>query len=136
MKLRTLPFLLILLSITLAAQEQDIKFYQGSPSLTAESVPWYSYSSNNISTNIVKFYTDGFRVSLGAANGQDEALLIKRELEFKLGIDLLYIYKDKDKYLLRLGDFIDNGSARLMMFQLQQLGYTKARVIEDKVFVF
>lgn len=136
MKPRTLTFLLILFSISLAAQEQDVKFYQGSPSLTADSEPWYSYSSNNISTNIVKFYTDGFRVSLGATNSQEEALLIKRELEFKLGIDLLYIYKDKDKYLLRLGDFIDNGSARLMMFQLQQLGYTKARVIEDKVFVF
>lgn len=136
MKPRTLPFLIILLSITLSAQEQDIKFYQGSPSETVESIPWYSYSGNNISTNIVKFYTDGFRVSLGAVDGQDEALLIKRELEFKLGIDLLYIYKDKDKYFLRLGDFIDNGSARLMMFQLQQLGYTKARVIEDKVFVF
>lgn len=136
MKSRTLPFLLILLSIALSAQEQDVKFYQGSPSLTAESTPWYSYPSNNISTNVVKFYTDGFRVSLGSVNNQDEALLIKRELEFKLGIDLLYIYKDKDKYLLRLGDFIDNGSARLMMFQLQQLGYNKARVIEDKVFVF
>ncbi len=133
---RTFSLLLIIMSMTLAAQEQDVKFYQGSPSLTAEATPWYSYSSDKISANIVKFYTDGFRVSLGATNSQDEALLIKRELEFKLGIDLLYIYKDKDKYLLRLGDFIDNGSARLMMFQLQQLGYTKARVIEDKVFVF
>ncbi|GAB1442050.1 hypothetical protein MASR2M39_08850 [Ignavibacteriales bacterium] len=136
MNARTLSLLLIMFTINLVAQEQDVKFYRGSPSLTSESIPWYSYSSDNISANIVKFYTDGFRVSLGATNSQDEALLIKRELEFKLGFDLLYIYKEKDKYLLRLGDFIDNGSARLMMFQLQQLGYNKARVIEDKVFVF
>lgn len=136
MKLKTFSFIIVILASALLAQEQDVKFYQGSPSLSAESIPWYSYSSTNISENIVKFYTDGFRVSLGAVNGQDEALMIKRELEYKLGIDLLYIYKDKDKYLLRLGDFIDNGSARLMMFQLQQLGYNKARVIEDKVFVF
>ncbi len=130
-------FLLASLScISLLAQETNISLspLPGSPVVVA--TPWYTYSKNSNSEKLVKFYTDGFRVSLGTVDNESGALMIKRELAIKIGIDLLYIYKDKDKYSLRLGDFIDNGSARQMMFQLIQLGYTKARVVEDKIYSF
>ncbi|GAB1348531.1 hypothetical protein MASR1M107_07430 [Ignavibacteriales bacterium] len=49
-------------------------------------------------------------------------------MSYKLRIDLLYIYKDKDKYLLRLGDFTDNGCRQVDDVSTdQRLGYTKAK---------
>ncbi len=130
-------FLIVtLLSFLLPAQENQVILSGPVDSSVTQAIPWYSYTSSDNSAHIVKFYTDGFRVSLGMVDLESDALMIKRELAYKLGIDLLYIYKEKDKYLLRLGDFVDNGSARQMMFQLMQLGYTKARVVEDKVYSF
>ena len=128
--------LITVFSYLLPAQENQLTFANPADSAGTKAIPWYSYSNSWNSANIVRFYTDGFRVALGTVELESDALMIKRELAYKLGIDLLYIYKEKDKYILRLGDFVDNGSARLMMFQLIQLGYPKARVVEDKVYSF
>ncbi|KAB2909512.1 MAG: SPOR domain-containing protein [Ignavibacteriales bacterium] len=100
------------------------------------SVPWTSYQSENLSPNIVRFYYNGFRVSLGSADSETEALSIKKELAIKLGIDILEIYKEKDTYSLKVGDFYDEGSAALLMYQLRQLGFSKAKIIANKVNVF
>ncbi len=132
-------FILLLTSLSclpVLAQETNMNLPALSVTPAVVASPWYTYSKNSNSEKLVKFYTDGFRVSLGTVDSESGALMIKRELAIKIGIDLLYIYKEKDKYSLRLGDFIDNGSARQMMFQLIQLGYTKARVVEDKIYSF
>lgn len=136
MKLKFGLILILLTAFPVFAQEQDIELAYPVDSSLIASKPWYSYQNPKLSDHIIRFYTDGFKVSLGTVQTEAEALMIKRELSYKIGIDLLYIYKDKDKYLLRLGDFTDNGAARLMMFQLIQMGYTKARVVPDKVFSF
>lgn len=136
MYLKISLILLTVASVSAFGQEQDIQLSFPGDSTMIVSKPWYSYQDSKLSDHIVKFYTDGFKVSLGSVQTESEALMIKRELSYKIGIDLLYIYKEKDKYLLRLGDFTDNGAARLMMFQLIQMGYTKAKVIPDKVYSF
>lgn len=118
------------------AQENQLELTFPKDTVFSNAIPWQSYSLTDNSSHIVLFYTDGYRVSLGTVEIESDAFMIKRELKYRIGIDLLYIYKEKDKYLLRVGDFTDIGSARQMMFQLIQLGYTQARVVEDKVYTF
>lgn len=108
--------------------------------VTKESIEaWYDYTNSadvSIAGKIVVNTVNGFRVRVFSTDNLNEADSLRNELYTKTNQKQIYIIFDPPFYRIEIGDFTDISSARDLKFKLNQLGYSEARIVNEKVNVY
>jgi SPOR domain len=100
---------------------------------------WYSYKSKSItdtSAQQIVSQTNGYRVQVFSTDNLQEADSIRTELYLKTNQKAVYITFEPPFYKVKVGDFLKNSEAKDLSFKLNQIGYTEARVINDKINIY
>lgn len=100
---------------------------------------WYNYENAetpDTSFLHVRGHTNGYRVQVVATDNLQQADSIKSELPSITNSRAIYISFDPPFYKVKVGDFINISDAKNLSFKLNQLGYSEARVINDKINLF
>lgn len=100
---------------------------------------WYNYeNTENSDTASLKIvgHADGYRVQVFVSDNLDEADSIRNELYSVINQRAVYISFDPPFYKVKVGDFSNISDAKNFSFKLNQLGYSKSRVINDKINLF
>jgi len=109
--------------------------------------PWYGYEDDSLkgsedsSSEIIMdssavSTTNGYRVEVMSTDDLEEANSIRSEIYFKTNQKAVYIIFDPPFYKVQAGDFIKREDANQLLFKLNQMGYTSARVIQEMVNVY
>jgi hypothetical protein len=127
------------------AEDFDITPYQteieieASPIATDElpSDVWYGYGNQN-SENERKIVgtTDGFRVQVLSTDDIDEANRVRAEVYEKTTRKEVYVIFEPPFYKVKVGDFTSKSEADNLRFNLNQLGYTESKVVQEMVNLF
>jgi hypothetical protein len=108
--------------------------------ITIESIDaWYDYntsieSSGNDET--VMNTVNGFRVQVLSTDDLANADSLRSELYNKINQNHIYIIFDPPFYRIEVGDFTQISAANDLKFKLNQLGYSEARVVNEKVNIY
>ena len=100
---------------------------------------WYSYHNapaNLDSTQIPIKTMQGYRVQVLITDNLDEANNMRSDIYFKTNQKAVYIVFDPPFYKVEVGDFKNMADAKSLSFQLKQLGYSDARVINETINIF
>jgi cell division septation protein DedD len=93
----------------------------------AESTPSEDSSTQDISQ------VEGYRVQVITTDDLDEANEIRAEIYFKTNHKNIYIIFDPPFYKVKVGDFTNISDANSLVFKLNQMGYSEARVVSELV---
>jgi hypothetical protein len=122
--------------ITQYETEIDIE----APPISTGKVPsdvWYEYSTSSTDSlrNIIGT-TDGYRVQVLSTDDIDEANLVRSEIYEKTARKEVYIIFEPPFYKVKVGDFTSKSEAENLRFELNQLGYTESKVVQETVNLF
>lgn len=108
--------------------------------ITIESVnAWYDYNTSvepQNSDETVVSTANGFRVQVFSTDDLANADSLRTELYSKTNQQHIYIIFDPPFYKIEVGDFIQISAANDLRFKLNQLGYSEARVINEKINIY
>lgn len=98
---------------------------------------WYEYSTSSPDSlrNIIGT-TDGYRVQVLSTDDIDEANLVRSEIYEKTSRKEVYIIFEPPFYKVKVGDFTSKSEAENLRFNLNQLGYTESKVVQETVNIF
>ncbi len=100
---------------------------------------WYGYNASADSSDkskvIIKTIA-GYRVQVLSTDNLDEANQMRSDIYFKTKQKAIYIVFSPPFYKVEVGDFANNDEAKNLSFQLKQMGYSDARVINETINVF
>lgn len=100
---------------------------------------WYNFkvdSSMDTTAPQIIGQTDGYRVQIFVTDNLEEADSTKDDAETKLNEKDVYISFDPPFYKVKIGDFKNYADAKDFRFKLNQLGYSEARIVNDKINLF
>ena len=100
---------------------------------------WYGYhnTSSNLDTTQMPVKTmPGYRVQVLITDNLDEAKNMRSDIYFKSNQKAVYIVFDPPFYKVEVGDFKNMADAKSLSFQLKQLGFSDARVINETINIF
>ena len=100
---------------------------------------WYGYKTSagsDTSAPQIINQVNGYRVQVFSTDNLQEADSIRTELYLKTNQKAVYITFEPPFYKVKVGDFIKNSEAKDLSFKLNQIGYTEARVINDKINIY
>lgn len=101
-----------------------------------KKIAWYRYSGSIFENNDNPVKVKGYRIQILSSSNYYSIEQTKSEIYNLTGIDALYIDSDPPVYKLKMGNFLDQSSARQFKFHLQQIGFPKTLIVPDQVFVF
>ena len=129
-------------------EDFDISKYKTKIVLDDNSVPttsenisaWYDYPAK-IDTSVQQQTTivntvNGYRVRVSSTENLDNADTLRSQLYDRTNQKHIYIIFDPPFYRIEIGDFLEISSARDLKFKLNQLGYSEARVVSERVNVY
>ena len=102
---------------------------------------WYQYESlqndtiSGVNGKIIGT-VDGFRVMVIVTDNMEEANSVRDDVSSKIPRREVYISFEPPFYKVKIGDFTNIAEANDLKFKLNQLGYTKARVVQETVNLF
>jgi len=98
---------------------------------------WYGYG-NQSPENERKIVgtTDGYRVQVLSTDDIDEANRIRAEVYEKTTKKEVYVIFEPPFYKVKVGDFTSKSEADNLRFNLNQLGYTESKVVQETVNLF
>jgi len=127
------------------SEDFDITPYQTeieieAPPIATDKLPpdvWYGYGDQS-STNdkIIVGTTDGYRVQVLSTDDVDEANRIRAEVYEKTTKKEVYVIFEPPFYKVKVGDFTSKSEADNLRFNLNQLGYTESKVVQETVNLF
>ncbi len=100
---------------------------------------WYGYRStpdNSDTTQTPVKTMPGYRVQLMITDNLDDANNVRSQVYFKTNQKAAYVVFDPPFYKVEVGDFKNMADAKSLCFQLKQLGYSDARVINETINIF
>ena len=100
---------------------------------------WYNYktkASSDTSAPQIVGQISGYRVQVFSTDNLEEADSIRTELYLETNQKAIYISFEPPFYKVKVGDFLKISEAKDLRFKLNQIGYTEARVINDKINVY
>jgi len=110
------------------------------PPIAANNLPsdvWYGYSDSSSENNTKIVGTiDGFRVQVLSTDNIDEANRIRAEVYEKTTRKEVYVIFEPPFYKVKVGDFTSKSEADNLRFNLNQLGYTESKVVQESVNLF
>jgi len=80
--------------------------------------------------------TDGYRVQVLSTDDIDEANRIRAEVYEKTTKKEVYVIFEPPFYKVKVGDFTSKSEADNLRFNLNQLGYTESKVVQETVNLF
>jgi hypothetical protein len=80
--------------------------------------------------------TDGYRVQVLSTDDIDEASVVRSEIYEKTARKEVYIIFEPPFYKVKVGDFTSKSEAENLRFELNQLGYTESKVVQETVNLF
>jgi len=124
-----------------------IEIKEKEKTIQQDLIPWYGYEDDSLkeaeneSLEIIPDSTEvstasGFRVEVISTDDLEEANSIRSEIYFKTNQKAVYIIFDPPFYRVQVGDFLNREEANQLLFKLNQMGYTNARVIQETVNVY
>lgn len=126
-------------------EDFDITPYQTeieieAPPIATDELPsdvWYGYGNqfSEIERKIVGT-TDGFRVQVLSTDDIDEANRVRAEVYEKTTRKEVYVIFEPPFYKVKVGDFTLKSEADNLRFNLNQLGYTESKVVQETVNLF
>ena len=128
-------------------EDFDISKYKTTIDFNNNSAPtgnkiisaWYDYPVNidtTIAQTTIVNTVSGYRVRVSSTEKLDEADTLRSQLYDKTNQKHIYIIFDPPFYRIEIGDFLEISSARDLKFKLNQLGYSEARVVNERVNVY
>lgn len=114
---------------------------EGKAKATKPEMPdvWYNYKTkagSDTSAPQIVGQVNGYRVQVFSTDNLEEADSIRTELYLETNQKAIYIAFEPPFYKVKVGDFLKISEARDLRFKLNQIGYTEARVINDKINVY
>jgi hypothetical protein len=100
---------------------------------------WYNYknkASSDTSAPQIVGQVNGYRVQVFSTDNLEEADSVRTELYLETNQKAVYITFEPPFYKVKVGDFLKISEAKDLSFKLNQIGYTEARVINDKINVY
>lgn len=100
---------------------------------------WYNYkteAASDTSAPQIVGQISGYRVQVFSTDNLEEADSIRTELYLKTNQKAVYISFEPPFYKVKVGDFLKISEAKDLRFKLNQIGYTEARVINDKINIY
>jgi hypothetical protein len=100
---------------------------------------WYDYPvkiDTTVDQTTIVNTVSGYRVRVSSTEILDEADTLRSQLYDKTNQKHIYIIFDPPFYRIEIGDFLEISSARDLKFKLNQLGYSEARVVSERVNVY
>jgi len=100
---------------------------------------WYNYKTkveSDTSAPQIVGQVNGYRVQVYSSDNLEEADSIRTELYMKTNQKAVYITFEPPFYKVKVGDFLKISEANDLKFKLNQIGYTEARVVNDKINVY
>ena len=100
---------------------------------------WYNYQNkivSDTSAHQIVGQISGYRVQVFSTDNLEEADSIRTELYIKTNQKAVYISFEPPFYKVKVGDFLKISEAKDLSFKLNQIGYTEARVINDKINIY
>ena len=105
---------------------------------------WYEYEndyenpddSNFVQNRNIIVTVDGYRVLVVATDNLEDANSVRADILDKIKRKEVYISFEPPFYKVKVGDFTDLTDSDNLKFRLNQLGYTKARVVQETVNIF
>lgn len=97
---------------------------------------WYNFkvdSSQDTSAAQIIGQANGYRVQIYVTDNLQEADSVKDDVTAKLSQNDIYVAFDPPFYKVKIGDFKNYSDAKDYRFKLNQLGFTDARIVNDKV---
>jgi hypothetical protein len=100
---------------------------------------WYNYrtkAASDTSAPQIVGQINGYRVQVSSTDNLEEADSIRTELYLETNQKAVYITFEPPFYKVKVGDFLKISEAKDLRFKLNQIGYTEARVINDKINIY
>ncbi|MGB8320841.1 MAG: SPOR domain-containing protein [Ignavibacteriaceae bacterium] len=100
---------------------------------------WYNYktrAASDTSAPQIVGQVSGFRVQVLSTDNLEEADSIRTELYVETNQKAVYITFEPPFYKVKVGDFLKVSEANDLKFKLNQIGYTEARVVNDKINIY
>ena len=100
---------------------------------------WYNYktkAASDTSALQIVGQVSGYRVQVNSTDNLEEADSIRTELYIKTNQKAVYITFEPPFYKVKVGDFLKISEANDLRFKLNQIGYTEARVVNDKINIY
>jgi hypothetical protein len=106
---------------------------------SSHSVVWYNFkvdSSADTTAPQIVGQSNGYRVQIYVTDNLQEADSVKDDISTKLNQNDIYISFDPPFYKVKIGDFKNYSDAKDFRFKLNQLGFSDARIINDKINIY
>jgi SPOR domain len=103
---------------------------------TGDNNVWYNFkadSSKDTTAPQIIGQSNGYRIQIYVTDNLQEADSVKDDLTTKLSQNDVYISFDPPFYKVKIGDFKNYSDAKDYRFKLNQLGYSDARIVNDKI---
>jgi hypothetical protein len=100
---------------------------------------WYNYetkSANDTSAQQIVSQVNGYRVQVFSTDNLEEADSLRSKLYLQTNQKAVYITFEPPFYKVKVGDFLKISEANDLSFKLNQIGYTEARVVNDKINIY
>ena len=100
---------------------------------------WYNYktkATSDTSSPQIVGQISGYRVQVFSSDNLEEADSIRTELYMETNQKAVYITFEPPFYKVKVGDFLKISEANDLKFKLNQIGYTEARVVNDKINIY
>ncbi|MGA9292017.1 MAG: SPOR domain-containing protein [Ignavibacteriaceae bacterium] len=100
---------------------------------------WYNYktrSASDTTASQIVGQVNGYRVQVYSSDNLEEADSIRTELYVETNQKAVYITFEPPFYKVKVGDFLKISEAKDLRFKLNQIGYTEARVVNDKINIY
>ncbi len=100
---------------------------------------WYNYetkAANDTSAPQIVSQVSGYRVQVFSTDNLEEADSLRSKLYLQTNQKAVYITFEPPFYKVKVGDFLKISEAKDLSFKLNQIGYTEARVINDKINIY
>ena len=117
----------------------NVKEKKGSTGASEKPDVWYNYetkAANDTSSPQIVSQINGYRVQVFSTDNLEEADSLRSKLYMMTNQKAIYITFEPPFYKVKVGDFLKISEAKDLSFKLNQLGYSEARVINDKVNIF
>jgi len=124
----------------ISAYKTKINLETNDKPITIENInAWYDYNTtveSSRNTETVINTVNGFRVQVLSTDNLANADSLRSELYNKTNQDHIYIIFDPPFYRIEVGDFTQISAANDLNFKLKQLGYSEARVVNEKINIY
>ena len=100
---------------------------------------WYNYetkAANDTSASQIVSQVMGYRVQVFSTDNLEDADSLRSKLYMQTNQKAVYITFEPPFYKVKVGDFLKISEAKDLSFKLNQIGYTEARVINDKINIY